>query len=192
MGSSLGHLDGRHGPQWIFLGKLFPINDMLSPIAFFDSPKVSPIRTLWRSFSLRKHPFCQQVNLEMTDIKAIVFWPYVQNVISCPYLDQQTKLYCETYSRRRYMRILHLTSNFEKIHFYKTENFWVKSWFLETFKIWPKSRKNILTYVFFDIIEYVKHALYYMKPCLRGCIRLKTWQGCLKKNCYIHAHVTAN
>ena len=66
------------------------------------------------------------------------------------------------------MIILRFAPNFQKkkkkkkMHFCTTENFGVKSWFLKTLQLRPKDRKykqfilkNILAYIFFDIIEYV-------------------------------------
>ena len=59
------------------------------------------------------------------------------------------------------MRNVHLAPKFEKIHFYTTENFGVKNKNPDFWK-WPKYKKykqfiwkNILAYVFFDIMKYV-------------------------------------
>ena len=91
-------------------------------------------------------------------IKAIVlnFSATCEKNVLCPYLDKRIKLCCELYPNLWYMRNLHLAPKFEKIYFYTTENFGVKN------KNPEKTRntkslfgKNILAFVFFDIMKYV-------------------------------------
>ena len=81
------------------------------------------------------------------------------------------------------MMILHFAPNFQKMHFCTTANFGVKSYFWKhSNSNWKTGNannlfeKNILAYIFFDIIEYIQYGLYYMKPS-EDEFDSKTWQG---------------